>query len=241
MSDDRTDLDEHDILAGEYALGVLTGDDLRRARALEASDPSFRANTERWIGRFAHFLDDVKAVDPPRQIWVRIAAVVGSSGVAGNVLVLRRRLNLWRGFAVGMTGLAACLALFNLVRPPGPGPARVQQVPAAPMVAVLSDEREAKVVASWDPDRRQLVMAVSGKLSGDPAHSHELWVIPSGGKPVSLGTLSGSDQSHVRLAEALAQLLREGATIAISVEPRGGSPTGAPTGPVVASGALKSA
>ena len=109
------------------------------------------------------------------------------------------------------------------------------------MVAVLGDEKEAKVVASWDPDRKQLILAVAGKLSGNSAHSHELWVIPAGGKPVSLGTLSGSDQSHVRLANALADLLREGATIAISVEPRGGSPTGSPTGPVVASGPLKSA
>jgi anti-sigma-K factor RskA len=46
---------------------------------------------------------------------------------------------------------------------------------------------------------------------------------------------------HMRLADALAQLLRQGATIAISVEPPGGSPTGAPTGPVVASGPLNQA
>jgi anti-sigma-K factor RskA len=42
----------------------------------------------------------------------------------------------------------------------------------------------------------------------------------------------------MELAQALAELMRNGATIAISVEPRGGSPTGAPTGPVIASGAL---
>jgi len=43
---------------------------------------------------------------------------------------------------------------------------------------------------------------------------------------------------HMQLADALARLLQQGATIAISVEPPGGSPTGSPTGPVVASGAL---
>jgi anti-sigma-K factor RskA len=46
---------------------------------------------------------------------------------------------------------------------------------------------------------------------------------------------------HMRLAETLARLLENGATIAISVEPRGGSPTGIPTGPVIASGALSQA
>lgn len=53
-------------------------------------------------------------------------------------------------------------------------------------------------------------------------------MIPAGGKPRSLGTMADKKHWHVRLADALAQLLQQGATIAISVEPRGGSPTGAP-------------
>jgi anti-sigma-K factor RskA len=109
------------------------------------------------------------------------------------------------------------------------------------MVAMLGDNGATKVVASWDPSARQLILAVPGDLSADPNHSHELWVIPSGGKPRSLGTMPTGKQMHMRLADALAQLLEQGATIAISVEPRGGSRTGAPTGPVVASGALKQA
>ena len=48
-------------------------------------------------------------------------------------------------------------------------------------------------------------------------------------------------QMHMQLEDALAELMRQGATIAISVEPPGGSPTGAPTGPVIASGTLQSA
>ena len=78
-------------------------------------------------------------------------------------------------------------------------------------------------------------------MPADPAHAHELWVIPADGKPRSLGTMKSAKQMHMRLADALAVLLQQGATIAISVEPPGGSPTGQPTGPVVASGALNSA
>jgi anti-sigma-K factor RskA len=96
------------------------------------------------------------------------------------------------------------------------------------------------VVASWDPVTQQLVLAVPD-MKADPSHSHELWVIPSDGKPRSLGTMASRRQMHMQLADALAQLLQQGATIAISVEPPGGSPTGAPTGPVVASGALTKA
>jgi anti-sigma-K factor RskA len=85
------------------------------------------------------------------------------------------------------------------------------------------------------------VLAVAGDMPADPRHSHELWVIPVGGKPHSLGTMGSGRQMHMQLADALARLLQQGATIAISVEPRGGSRTGAPTGPVVASGSLSKA
>ena len=98
-----------------------------------------------------------------------------------------------------------------------------------------------KVVASWDPAARQLVLAVAGDMPADAAHAHELWVIPPDGKPRSLGTMSSTRKMHMRLADALASLLQQGATIAISVEPPGGSPTGQPTGPVVASGSLDKA
>ncbi len=103
---------------------------------------------------------------------------------------------------------------------------------------MLGDKTAMKVVASWDPAARQLVLGVAGDMPADPKHAHELWVIPPNGKPRSLGTMGSGKQMHMRLAETLATLLQQGATIAISVEPPGGSPTGAPTGPVVASGSL---
>ena len=106
------------------------------------------------------------------------------------------------------------------------------------MVAMLGDKNEIKVVASWDPAARQLVLAVPGEIAADTSHARELWVIPADGKPRSLGTMPAGREMHMRLAETLADLLQHGATIAISIEPPGGSPTGAPTGPVIASGPL---
>ncbi len=140
-----------------------------------------------------------------------------------------------------MTALAASLAVFVAVRPSQPIPV-VALSPSPPMVAMLNDQQQsAKVVASWDPSTRQLVLAVAGDMPVSAGHSHELWVIPSGGKPRSLGTMPGTKRMHMRLAQSLADLLKEGATVAISLEPQGGSPTGAPTGPVVAAGQLTQA
>ncbi|HET7577016.1 MAG TPA: anti-sigma factor [Sphingomicrobium sp.] len=244
MSDDHTTSGAPNELAGEYALGVLTGGDLERARELAKSDPQFRVEVARWSGCLAPLLDSVPPADPPAAAWDRIERRLGGQANGNNVIQLRRRVYQWRGIAAAMSGLAACLALVLVadIRPPAPVPAQIEQSPAQPLVAMLGDQQtKVKVVASWDPAARQLVLAVPGEMPSDAQHSHELWVIPAGGKPRSLGTMSAGKQMHMRLADALAQLLRQGATIAVSVEPRGGSPTGAPTGPVVASGVLSQA
>jgi anti-sigma-K factor RskA len=111
-----------------------------------------------------------------------------------------------------------------------------------PMLAMLGDEqRPNMLVASWDPASRNLVVAAAANMPADAAHSHELWVIPAGGKPRSLGTMPPSARMHARLDVPVARELQQGATLAISVEPAGGSPTGNPTGPVVASGKLERA
>jgi anti-sigma-K factor RskA len=241
MTDDRNIPDAPSDLAAEYALGVLTGDELRRARELARTDPDFRGQVARWSGRLAPMLDEVEAVQPPPAAWAGIRQRLGDSANHGNVLQLRRRVHQWRGVAAAMSALAACLAIVlvtGLPRP-APVPVEVHRPAAPPLVAMLGDQdRPMKVVASWDPAARQLVLAVAPDMPADPQHSHELWVIPPDGKPRSLGTMGGGKHMHMRLADTLAQLLQQGATIAISVEPPGGSPTGAPTGPVVASGAL---
>jgi len=65
------------------------------------------------------------------------------------------------------------------------------------------------------------------------ANSYELWMLPEGRAPVSLGLLPGTGNAALPLdAEALA-VLAQTMTLAVSLEPAGGSPTGAPTGPVL--------
>jgi anti-sigma-K factor RskA len=227
-SDDRRDL------AAEYALGLLTGAELGVARERMASDADFRAEVERWTLRLSPMLDEVEDVEPPARMWARIESAIAAPG--NNVVALKRRVNVWRGISAGMTALAATLAVVLLQ----PTPQAPIQSPAAPMVAMVSDEgKTMTVVANWDPDDRQLVLAMAGDMPDDPGKAHELWVIPEGGTPRSLGTMADRPMSRMELADALAELLRQGATIAISVEPPGGSPTGAPTGPVIASGTLQ--
>lgn len=234
-----------DALAGEYVLGLLTGDDLVQARERLVSDPEFASEVARWQGRLAPLHEETQAVEPPPSVWNGIAdELAGQSAANDNGPMLRRRIMIWKSLAGAMTAIAASLALFIIFEPRA-APVQIvhgqTQAVSPPMVAMLGSGGSMKVVASWNPGARQLVLAVPGDMATDADHSNELWIIPAGGKPKSLGTMPAEKQMHMELANALAALLQQGATIAISVEPRGGSPTGSPTGPVVASGALSRA
>jgi anti-sigma-K factor RskA len=235
---DRRDESERDTLAAEHALRLLDGDERRQATALEAADSAFARDVARWRGRISTLFAESKAIAAPEGMWARIERATATE--PSNVIVLRRKASAWRAAAIGMSALAASLGLVLVLQPRDlPAPIVQQQQPQTPLVALLGDDgKPAKVVASWDPAARQLVLAIPGDMPADPSHSHELWVIPAGGAPRSLGTRPARKKMHMRLAEALARLLQQGATIAISVEPPGGSPSGKPTGPVVAAGAL---
>jgi anti-sigma-K factor RskA len=233
-------------LAAEYALGLATGRDAARAARLVREDPEFRTEAAKWVARLAAMLVEADPVDPPHALWARIERQLGARAAAANDnAAMDRQLRLWRGTAALMSALAACFALLLVFRPveqvavPGPVPAPVQA--SAPMVAMVGeDQHDMMIVANWDPAQRQLVLAVAGNMPHDPGKSHEIWIIPPSGGPTSLGTMPDEKKMRMDLAERLAELLSQGATIAVSLEPPGGSPTGKPTGPVMWSGKLQS-
>ena len=233
--------DERDQLAAELALGVLEGDDLVQARALFADDPKFRASVGEWLGRLGALLEEVPPSEPRQDVWRAIEDRVRDGGAANDNVRIRRQLNIWRGVAAAASALAASLAIVILTQPQQLVPPATVQAPA-PMIAMLGDEQKGGLmVASWNPADSSLRVAAAAEIPADPSHSHELWVIPADGTPRSLGTISAEAKVQMRVEPNLSRELKEGATLAVSVEPLGGSPTGLPTGPVVASGKLERA
>jgi anti-sigma-K factor RskA len=89
-------------------------------------------------------------------------------------------------------------------------------------------------VAVYDPGRHAIVLTPAS-VSAAAGRSPELWLIPTGGKPVALGV--AAFDGSVQLAPAAGEGVSRG-VLAVSVEPKGGSPTGQPTGPVIATGQL---
>ena len=160
-------------MAAEQALRLLSADERREALAREASDPQFAAEVARWRGRLAPLHDETNAVAPPAGLWSGIeAAITGSVPANDNLAGLRNRLKIWRSATAAMTAIAAGLALVLVYQPhpaPPPGTPAAQRAPAAPMVAMLGDKTAMKVVASWDPAARQLVLVVAGDMPRTPS------------------------------------------------------------------------
>jgi len=241
MTDDRTpDRDERDLLAAELALGLLTGAERARAAALARSDPDFGERVGRWSGRLSPLLDEVAPVAPPERLWASIAMRVRPPPERpSNVVALQRRTNFWRAYGVGATALAASLALVLVMRPtPAPTPNAQPPAAGAPLAATMAAANSpAKLVATWDPASRSLIVAAAADAPPPAGRAHELWLIPAGGKPLPMGMMPAGRPMRMRVSEKMD--MREGATLAVSVEPPGGSPTGLPTGPVIAAGALQ--
>ena len=227
--------EERDLLAAELALGLLEGEERAAAQALAARDHGFRAAVGAWTARLAPMLDEVDGIAPPPALWDRVEAGIAPPP-ASNVVQLRRRMNLWRGYSLAATAIAASLALVLVTRPSAP------PAPAAPqtLVAMMQSQAgPARLVATYDAATRRLVVQAAAGMAPAAGHAHELWLIPaSGGKPHPMGIVSATAPNKMDVPMPMAADVREGASFAISVEPPAGSPTGLPTGPVIAQGKL---
>lgn len=233
--------DERRVLAGEIALGLLEGEEREDALARLAADEELRREVAVWNGRIEPFFDEIAPAEPPRSSWSAIERAL-SGQQQSNVIPFRRRIGFWQASTGVATALAASLALVLLLQPNTianpPVVETATPAPGKPMVAMLTTGAEhPALMASWNPDTQMLEVEASAPMPAAKGRSHELWIIPAGGTPHSMGVMpEGPMSAHI--GGDMASEFAEGAMLAVSDEPAGGSPTGAPTGPVIASGKL---
>lgn len=223
------------ISAAELALGLPGGSEQLALERRARRERAFAAQVTAWEMRFAALHGDVTEVTPPAGLKARIDEELfgAAARTPSRRPPLGRALSFWRIAALAFAALSiVCLAL--LARPLlAPAPA-----PAQRLIASLAPADAAALgFVSVDLATRRL--DVTGLTIDPGAGDAELWVIPPGAAPRSLGLLDRGGATTKSLGADLMALLAEGAALAISLEPKGGSPTGAPTGPVVALGPLK--
>lgn len=223
------DLETPEILAGEYVLGTLRGEDRARFEAELARDPSLRHLVAAWERRFAPLAEALPSEAPASKLWRRLSARLGREAPAHRATGGPRA---WRALA-----LAASVALVAL------GSLLVLRArEATPLtVALLADESAHPVLLVSTSDGAAPVQVRLLRQPETPKdRTLELWLLPHGdGPPRSLGLVSSEGPTELRLTAEQLRGFTDAKGLAVSVEPLGGSPTGAPTGPVVFSGEIQ--
>jgi len=225
-----------DRLAADYVTGTLRGPARRRFERLLPAHPVLRVAVEQWQARLMPLTLGLEPEKPPAAVWRRIESRIGGAAAAKPAAAERTpwwgQLALWRGLSgvatVAVVGLSLLLA--------SPGPAQ------PPIVVVLSATGGAEgavvpasFVASISGDGRAMVTRPLVNVSVEANRALELWALPSSGAPPrSLGLISEKGTTVLKKGEAL----KGAGGLAVSLEPPGGSPTGAPTGPVLYVGKL---
>lgn len=231
------DSKELNLLAGEYVLGTLEGDDRLKVEAELKKNQELRRAIQEWEDRWVPMLEGLKPVTPPRNVWNAVELCMEGEGKPSLFENFWNSLSFWR--PLGLVASAAVLILslyFGLVSRFPPGPT------APSYVALLgSPEAPAQWVARLDPGKRTMVIEVRQPPTLSPDQSLELWMIPPEGRPpISCGLLPISGSKTFEMTEYNMEMITEGRQLAVSLEPKGGSPTGQPTGPVLYQGSFVS-
>ncbi len=233
--------EEVQVLAGEYVLGALDEAEMLAVRRRAAADPELAAAIAAWERRLAPLADAVPPVAPPDELWARIAAAVAPVPQeaaerpplhapaeplvpwARPVRPPPRRIWPWQLATAASLALAAGLAAFALLPRP---------VPPVEMAALTPPDAAAPgFLVTARPDG-SVVLTAAAPAPVPAGRDMELWVLPKGASaPASLGVLPASGMRMV-----LPTPPAPGTQIMVSLEPKGGSPTGKPTGPVLYAG-----
>ncbi len=209
-----------DGLAGEFVLGTLSVPERNACERRVLVDPAFADLVAAWRAQLEPLDAAYAPANPQRSVKSAIdARLFGTEATGG----FWSNLWLWRGLAAA--GIVAAVALTVL---PTSQPDTAQL-----LASLINQNTDLRLVAVYDRGTSVLKLNhVSG--NPDPDHDYELWVIAGDNPPASLGVVSAVGQSEFLVPDDLRPHFTGTYTLAISDEPAGGSPTGAPTGDVLA-------
>ena len=218
--------EQDELLAAEYVLGTLSPEERRLARNRAEVEGDFAARIAAWEMRLGSLNDGFEEVTPPDmlpQIEDRLFGAPSSAPAP------RQRWFSWglRGGAVATAAIAVVVFLAFTFAPPTTGPVILQTELAA-------EDIDLRFAARWDASAGLLEVTRADGTAAPQGQDYELWLIDESGVPQSLGLLRDA-------VTQVQTVLTSGLTLAISLEPEGGSPDAVPSGPVLAAGQLDEA
>jgi anti-sigma-K factor RskA len=224
--DHHSDFSGDELLAAEYALGVLTGSERTAAERRIARDRAFAALVAAWEQRLAPWAVEITEIAPPPHVWDRIAAEL--PGERPQRAGIWQSLTFWHGFGIASAFAAACLAAFVYFG------GITQQ---SPLIATVESGGRPLFVATIDA-KRSTITVVPAEYVPDPIRIPELWLLHPGETPRAIGPLRADRSVVIALPPALAAEAKSNVTLAVSLEPPGAPTNNGPTGPVIGQGTL---
>lgn len=219
-----------DKLAAEYVLGTLRHRARRRFERWIEEEPSVKTKVEFWQNKLNPLFLAVPQVAPPKRVWKSIQSDLFKKRKTKESWWDNARLWRWLGGAAFACTVFLAVYIVQL---------NLQNKAQPTYIAVLNNDlQKAAVVVKFDANSKSLELAQLALHSLPEKKTMELWVIPDTNVPVSLGVVENSKNITVSLRPDQIALLKQSKAIALSLEPLGGSPTGAPTGPILFSGAI---
>ena len=209
-----------DRLASEYVLGTLRGPARRRFERWRASTPFVDQRCRFWEEHLMRLAKGLTPVQPPAHVWTAIQRRL-------NLTAPQPALRRIRSFALAasvvlVVGLAGLLYWRSL---------QTVRATAVATISAKSGEHIWELEVFGNVNR---LVARAAQLPARPAgRDYELWALPKDKAPVSLGVLPAEGATTRTLTAIQKQALASSSQVAVSIEPRGGSPTGQPTGDIV--------
>lgn len=166
-------------------------------------------------------------VAPPKRVWQQIEQRLHLKPQGGWSL-FRDALSFWRTLGMASSAIAALLVIVVATR--------VMDAPQISYVASLTDEKaQTAMLLTADSRHGALEVRMVGNAPVPADRDLELWAVPKSGNPRSLGLLA--DKGNVKLALSQRAIGNDVALLAVTLEPKGGSPNpNGPTGPVLYKG-----
>ncbi|MGB7270146.1 MAG: anti-sigma factor [Albidovulum sp.] len=219
---DHQDIPEDEALAAEYVLRLLDADAEREFEARLKDEADLRAHVRFWEAEFSTLADEVPGEAPSPSVRARLIAELSVEKTSAS----RGWTWNWLAFpALAALAVVAFLALSPILS----GPAFDPTLHAT----LISEDGAVHIEAGYAPNGN-LFKVIPEQGMPAAGRDFELWVIGAGADaPVSLGVIHADQESLFEITPEIAALI-DGGVLAVSDEPTGGSPTGAPTGAILA-------
>ena len=215
-------------LAAEYVLGSLRGSARKRFERWMMESAKVRQEVWFWEQKLGLLSAEVAEVMPPSSVWGSIERRLWSQQALGHKAQARANQR-WFWPALSALATAAALVMAVALVQTSPPTSEVQLSGAI----VQADTKDPLWLVSETGQGKLLKLRAVSASAAATGKDYELWIVPESGQPLSLGVIPVGELHQVTLTDEARQTLSQSRTLAISLEPVGGSPTGAPTGPIL--------